>query len=78
MTSTLRPHPTAELAAIAGTHADCPECQAAIARGEQPILMTAAEIMNALTRPQRRRLGRELARAQRRAARVAARAGAGR
>ena len=57
------PPETDPAAAIASIHADCPECQAALARGEKPIIMSGAEIMAALTRPQRRRLQRELAKA---------------
>ncbi|MBZ0235019.1 MAG: hypothetical protein K8M05_22015 [Deltaproteobacteria bacterium] len=65
-------------AAIAAIHADCPECQAALARGEKPIVMSGAEIMAALTRPQRRRIERELAKAERRAARASGQVSRGR
>lgn len=71
------PADTDPAAAIASIHADCPECQAALARGEKPITMSGAEIMAALTRPQRRRLARELAKAQRRELRASARVSGG-
>jgi hypothetical protein len=57
------------MTALASSMHDCPECRAALARGETPIIMTGAELVASLPRPLRRRIEREQAKAERRAAR---------
>jgi len=48
---------------------DCPDCQAARARGERPLTLTADQLLAGLPRAVRRRIERERARTARRASR---------
>jgi hypothetical protein len=68
---TIEPTPLGQdpMTALAALMHDCPECRAALARGETPIMMSGAELMASLPRPVRRRIERAQAKAERRAAR---------